>query len=240
MDFTAGMAMDQVLENRSMLQPSVVAAKMAPQRSWQRRKHARPEEILQAALALFKRRGYRGTKMEDVATEAVITKGTIYLYYTNKTDLFRALVREELSLPLATVMDRILVAEEGAEGDALATLQRLCLEFASVLLAEDKLSLSKVMISETAAFPELASIGQAEIVEPMEAALRDVIAAGMSRGQIREISPSVAASACVAPIFQCVARAVSTPGELDDNRAALSQHLEIIVRGLRPDAPSPI
>src|SRR5262245_25941565 len=63
---------------------------------WQRRKDARPAEILDAALACFKERGFAATRLEDVAAKAGVTKGTIYLYYPSKEELFKAVVRGAL------------------------------------------------------------------------------------------------------------------------------------------------
>lgn len=63
---------------------------------WTRRKEARPEEITSAALELFVERGYAATRLEDVAARAGISKGTLYLYFANKEELFKAVVREAL------------------------------------------------------------------------------------------------------------------------------------------------
>ena len=67
-----------------------------PGTRWQRRKDARPAEILAAALACFKERGFTATRLDDVAAKAGVTKGTIYLYYPSKEELFKAVVRSEL------------------------------------------------------------------------------------------------------------------------------------------------
>ncbi len=63
---------------------------------WHRRKDARPDEILAAALEVFSDRGFAATKLEDVARKAGVTKGTIYLYFENKEALFKALIRETI------------------------------------------------------------------------------------------------------------------------------------------------
>ena len=63
---------------------------------WQRRKDARPGEIVAAALELFVERGYEATKLADVARHAGVTKGTLYLYFENKEALFKAVVRETI------------------------------------------------------------------------------------------------------------------------------------------------
>src|SRR6266446_9150571 len=63
---------------------------------WRRRKDARPGEILTAALACFAERGFAATRLDDVALRAGVTKGTVYLYFQNKEELFKAVVRQEL------------------------------------------------------------------------------------------------------------------------------------------------
>src|SRR5213595_3798923 len=63
---------------------------------WRRRKDARPEEIITAALEVFADRGFAATKLEDVASRAGVTKGTIYLYFENKEALFKALIRQTI------------------------------------------------------------------------------------------------------------------------------------------------
>lgn len=66
----------------------------------QRRKAARPTEILDAALQEFSQKGFAGTKLEDVAKLARVSKGTVYHYYKDKQSLFEALVMDRLIAPL--------------------------------------------------------------------------------------------------------------------------------------------
>src|SRR5436190_19858681 len=68
---------------------------------WRRRKNARPEEIISAALEVFADRGFAATKLEDVARKAGVTKGTIYLYFENKEALFKALIRQTIVTVIA-------------------------------------------------------------------------------------------------------------------------------------------
>ena len=51
---------------------------------WERRKDARPQEVLAAALDIFVERGYAATRLDDVAARAGVSKGTLYLYFENK------------------------------------------------------------------------------------------------------------------------------------------------------------
>src|SRR5262245_33517236 len=67
-----------------------------PRPRWERRKEARPAELLSAALDLFVEKGYAGTRLDDVAARAGVSKGTLYLYFQNKEELFKAVVRENI------------------------------------------------------------------------------------------------------------------------------------------------
>jgi AcrR family transcriptional regulator len=74
---------------------------------WRRRKEARPDEILAAALESF-----AATRLEDVAARAGISKGTLYLYFKGKEELFEAVVRATL-LPNLARLEALAASFEG-------------------------------------------------------------------------------------------------------------------------------
>src|SRR5450830_198984 len=63
----------------------------------ERRKDARPRELLAAALDLFVEKGFAATKVEEVARRAGVSKGTLFLYFASKEELFKAVVRENIA-----------------------------------------------------------------------------------------------------------------------------------------------
>mgnify|MGYP006186580341 CR=1 FL=1 len=65
----------------------------------QRRKDARPAEIIAAAMRLWAERGFSATRLEDVAAGANIAKGTIYRYFPSKEALFEAALQDEPAGP---------------------------------------------------------------------------------------------------------------------------------------------
>ena len=69
----------------------------------QRRKQARPQELIDAALALFVEHGFAATRMEEIASRAGVSKGTLYLYYPSKEELLKALIRKRLSSEITAV-----------------------------------------------------------------------------------------------------------------------------------------
>src|SRR5579862_507626 len=118
---------------------------------WRRRKEARPAEILEAALASFKERGFAATRLEDVAARAGVTKGTIYLYYPSKEELFKAVVRGEL-LPN---IERLEASLSGP-GPVAPLLERLFTTWATEFVPSPVSVLPKLVIAEAGNFPELA------------------------------------------------------------------------------------
>ena len=90
-----------------------------PEARWSRRKQARPAEILDAALKVFALKGFAAARMDDIAKEAGVTKGTTYLYFANKEAMFKALVREAVG----TTLDNVAVTAQSFEGTARELLR---------------------------------------------------------------------------------------------------------------------
>ena len=67
----------------------------------QRRKDARPLELLDAALELFVEKGFTAARAEEVALRAGVSKGTLYLYYPSKEELLKAVISQRLSTEIA-------------------------------------------------------------------------------------------------------------------------------------------
>lgn len=70
------------------------------QPKWSRRKEARPLEIVDAAVDVFLENGFAAAKLSDIAKRARVAKGTIYLYFETKEELFRAAARQLISTNL--------------------------------------------------------------------------------------------------------------------------------------------
>ena len=86
----------------------------------ERRKEARPGELLQAALELFVEKGYAATRAEEVATRAGVSKGTLFLYFSSKEDLFKAVIQSNLSRHLMA-WNQEFEGFEGSSADMLAS-----------------------------------------------------------------------------------------------------------------------
>src|SRR3954463_4673772 len=63
----------------------------------------RPNEIVEAALALFVEKGFAATRLDDVAARAGLSKAAIYLYFADKTTLFQGVVRQTVGANVLAV-----------------------------------------------------------------------------------------------------------------------------------------
>src|SRR6476661_8698678 len=118
----------------------------------QRRKLARPQELLDAALDLFVEKGFAATRSEEVAARAGVSKGTLYLYYPSKEELFKAVVRQNMSALIAEGLE-LADAYEGSTSELLALLMHTWWERVGDTPAA---GIHKIVISEVRNFPELA------------------------------------------------------------------------------------
>ena len=85
---------------------------------WERRPDERPRELLEAALAVFSQRGYRNTRLDDVAKAAGVTKGAIYHYFDTKEELLLSVIEHYQSLAFGR-------AEEVLANRELSASQRI-------------------------------------------------------------------------------------------------------------------
>ena len=204
---------------------------MTPPR-WQRRKDERSPEILRAALSCFAEKGFAATRMDDVATRAGITKGTIYLYFKSKAALFKALARQEIGAQLKEV-EKGLAKFEGSSAELLRMVLTM---IGHVVCTSDGVALPKVMLAEVGRFPELAEFWRREIIDQGLALFEYIIRRGIARGEFRDIAPEHAARLCVAPLL-IVAFWRTVFGRFDktpyDHQGLIDAHIETLLGGLK-------
>lgn len=164
---------------------------------WERRKEARPKELLAAALHLFVERGFAATRLDDVAKAAGVSKGTLYLYFSSKEDLFKAVVRESI-VPLLGEAEGMI---DEFEGNTESLFRQLTLSWWQSI-GETKLSgLPKLMMGEAGNFPELARFYQEEVIARGERLLVRVLERGMECGEIRKVDLEIDTRLLIAPVI---------------------------------------
>jgi AcrR family transcriptional regulator len=163
---------------------------------WRRRKAARPAEILAAALSSFAERGYAATRLDDVAARAGVTKGTLYLYFPSKEELFKAVIRQSIVPNIAR--NEAMVAESNESSAVL--LERLVRQW--VEIARTPMSaLPKLIFTEAGNFPDLARFYLDEVAGRGLKLLQRVLERGIARGEFRPVDTAAAARCVVAPLL---------------------------------------
>jgi AcrR family transcriptional regulator len=164
---------------------------------WRRRKEARPQEILDAALALFAQKGFAASRLDEIAARAGVSKGTIYLYFESKEAVFKALVQERLASRIGGFRE-VLRAYEGSSADLLTMLLR---NFGNLISTSELVVLPKIVIAEAGNFPELARMYREEIVTRGLSLLGEIIERGIKRGEFRDIPSAHAARIAIGPLL---------------------------------------
>jgi AcrR family transcriptional regulator len=208
---------------------------LARSQRWQRRKDARPAELLDAALAEFFEKGFAAARLEDIAARAGVSKGTVYLYFASKEEMFEALVR---TIPQANVEQaRAIAADESIPAEEL--LQRL-LNFIGALIGDERMKkFPRLIISDGGRFPILAETYKREVIERGAGILSTVIERGIREGAFRALDARKAAFAAIAPLlFTAIWRTTFErfDDEAFDTQGFIAQHIETFVRGIKRGA----
>ena len=120
----------------------------------------RREAIMQAGLAVFSDQGFAATKLDDVAVKAGVAKGTIYLYFRDKQDLFEQIVRDAV-LPVIARLEGIAQAPDLPAEVALKALIDL---FRTEVLETRRKHVLRLIMTEGPRFPALAEFYHREVV----------------------------------------------------------------------------
>jgi TetR/AcrR family transcriptional regulator len=162
----------------------------------ERRKEARPGELLAAALDLFVEKGYAATRVEEVAQRAGVSKGTLFLYFSSKEELFKAVVRENISGRFAEWGEELTRFEGSSE-----ELLRYCMTSWWERVGATKASgIPKLMMSEAGNFPELVRFFQQEVVQPGNDLIQRILQRGVERGELRAVDPTYGIYSILAPM----------------------------------------
>jgi TetR/AcrR family transcriptional regulator len=222
------------------LSPLTAAGTKEVQGKRERRKEARPGELLDAALDLFVEKGFAATRAEEVAARAGVSKGTLFLYFPTKEELFKAVVRENISGRFKEWNDEFQTFE-----GTTADMVRYCMKVWWERLGATRASgMTKLMMSEARNFPELAAFYQQEVIKPGQDLIRRILKRGMERGEFQVADLDYAIFSITAPMIFLVmmkhslGACVPQDYPLDPERYLKSQ-VETLLHGLcvRPAEP---
>ena len=210
-------------------------SELARSQRWQRRKDARPAELLDAALAEFFEKGFAAARLEDIAARAGVSKGTVYLYFASKEEMFEALVQ---TIPKANVEQARVIAADGSV--PAEDLVRRLLQFMGALMGDERMmKFPRLIISDGGRFPKLAETYKREVISRGVGIFSTVIERGIREGVFRDVDARKAAFAAIAPLlFSAIWRTTFErfDDELFDTQGFVAQHIETFLRGIKRGA----
>lgn len=200
---------------------------------WERRKDARPGELVDAALDLFIEKGFAATRLEDVAKRAGVSKGTLYLYFDSKQDLLKAAIREGYSEPLRHG-EQVLATFEGSSEDLLRMILRMWWDEVG---ATKQAGLTKLVIGESQNFPELARFYHDEVIQRAHKLVAAAIDRGIRSGEFRPVNLPYAQRVACAPMVLLMlwkhSFACCVPNTVDPQEY-VNTHADMLVHALKP------
>jgi AcrR family transcriptional regulator len=204
----------------------------------QRRKQARPQELLDAALDLFVEKGFAATRSEEVAVRAGVSKGTLYLYYPSKEELLKEVIRHNMVNQIAEGVT-IVREFDGSTSELLARVFGLWWE----RIGETRASgIMKLMMSEVRNFPEIAQFYVDEVVHPAERMVSQLVQRGIDRGEFRAVDVPEVVHALMAPMLFLVMHKHSMGacgvGHSIEPKVFIATLIDLVLHGLEVQRPA--
>jgi len=156
---------------------------------WQRRKDERPAEIMAAALALFVSKGFVSTKIDDIAKQAGVSKGTVYLYYASKEILFKDMVHT-LMVPKINEVETYISTYQGSQLELLKVVIR---QWWQTVKSSGLAGVPKLIISEADNFPDLSRFYVKEVIQRVQSILVKILRKGIEKNEFSKIEPALSA-----------------------------------------------
>lgn len=138
----------------------------------------RRREILNAARKVFARRGFTDAIVDDIASEAGVAKGTIYLYFASKKDIYNSLLQNDMEVLKAGTLERM---------DAAPTLRQKIVEFALARLENAEINREFFRIMDTQ--PAYLSFTRRQYRDWLQAPVERLAAAIEAAAKAGEVKP---------------------------------------------------
>ena len=201
---------------------------------FRRRAEARPDEVLDAALALFSAWGFAHTTVEQVARKAGLSKAAVYLYFPSKQALLAGLVRRAV----APVADLALGQIAEFRGDPRVLIRQILTMIAERLADPAAIAVPALILREAVAAPEMARVYRAEVLDRVLPAVRGLIAQGVMGGHIRAVDPDLTIRSLIGPVLAHMLLAqvfgIQPEGGLRLD-LLIDNHIKILFAGLEPE-----
>ncbi|ATQ70976.1 MULTISPECIES: TetR/AcrR family transcriptional regulator [Methylosinus] len=190
----------------------------------------RRRAVLAAAARVFAQKGFVGAKLEDVALEAGVAKGTIYLYFRDKQDLFEQLVRNAVT----PVLSRVDELAERTDLSFDVMLAELFDTFREDILGTSRKNILLLVIAEGGRFPQIAEFYHREVIAKAMEAVRKSARRAQASGRFDPSSLLDFPQLVVAPLLLSVVwDNLFSKFDPLDVEGLLAAHRDILIHALQ-------
>lgn len=204
---------------------------MKQEKKFSRRADARPDEVLDAAIAVFAQKGYARTKMDDIAKAAGISKGTVYLYFPSKDALVEGIVRRAVT-PIA---EGALPQLAAFQGDPRLPITMLIKVLVGLLGDPERLAVPRLILREGMNIPAIAEIYRRDVLDLAIPTLTGLVERGIASGHLRPLDPELTVRSIIGPIIAHLMLSevfgIRPEGKLSFDRL-MENHLNILFDGI--------
>lgn len=185
-------------------------------------------------MAVFVANGFDAARMDDIAREAGVSKGAIYLYFDSKVAVLKALIAREVA-PIARQAEAVALA---GTHEPVHTLRQLGSIVSQRLLETRSFAVPRIVLSVASRFPEIADYYREDVVDRGRGAIRALVRAGIEQGTFRPVDPEAAVRAVVGPILFIALYSHVLGGQPPKSlKQAIDDHLDLVLRALQGETP---
>ena len=158
-------------------------------------------QIIEGARAAFHEQGFDAASMNDIARTAGVSKGTLYVYFQNKEQLFQAICSEECLSQAESLFNF-----DPNDSDVEATLTRIGIQFVSMVCRPEKASSARTVIAIAERMPEIGrayyETGPAQGITLLSDYLKHKVRQGILVIDDCEVVAAQLIEALLAPLFK--------------------------------------
>lgn len=221
-------------QNESALAPSpATAGALSPRPSTLRK----VRQIFDAARAVFMEFGYDASSMEVIAKRAGVSKATVYAHFTNKEDLFEALIRHECEIIRASIY-----MPDARSEDLAGELRKMARNITELFVREDGLALYRILVPVARRFPRLGEIFYSEGPQIGRASFTAFLCEAQRRGRLNVPEPELAAEQFMSLIrgdLDLEASLLRTPRPEPQIKALIEGAISLFLHAYGPAAAPP-
>jgi len=193
------------------------------------KKGKRKQQLLECALKLFAEKGYHATTVADIVRKAGVARGTFYLYFKDKRDLFQELLKSNFAYIFRVLPDLDLAKEMSEE--ELKSALRLSLE--KLLSHKNSIDFITILVEEASGVDKAFADQVEHFYKTMTNIFCGYVARAQTLGKAKKTDPYLIARFIVGILKETIYQWAR--GEIKDLDELARTLVDFVMYGIRGD-----